>query len=343
MERYSQFRDRGSGIAPYFPITVQTSPVPLPLRLLLFALRLPFLITVIIIYCLIFTWLPIGALGRKATLWSILLVSGVCWVDLQIDGVKRGSLWKQNKDRLPQPGTVIASSFTSPIDCLYLAAIFDPIFTASYPNTRLVKQLSLLQAVLSAFAPPQSRPVKEENLTDIATILYQNPDACVVILPECTTTNGRGILRFGPSLLSVPPKRMIFPISLRYTPGDITTPIPNGYWMFLWNLCSRPTHCIRVRIAEWMYIPRSDSIKQQSQPANFKGRGLKEHETIKNSAIVQSRNSQNLSESDALSDEETQILDGIAEALARLGRVKRVDLGVKEKEEFLRIWNKKRS
>lgn len=38
--------------------------------------------------------------------------------------------------------------------------------------------------------------------------------------------------------------------------------------------------------------------------------------------------------------EERAFLDKIAEALARLGRVKRVGLGVKEKQDFLAMWTK---
>lgn len=41
--------------------------------------------------------------------------------------------------------------------------------------------------------------------------------------------------------------------------------------------------------------------------------------------------------------EERAFLDRIAEALARLGRVKRVGLGVKDKEDFIKMWSKRRS
>ena len=36
------------------------------------------------------------------------------------------------------------------------------------------------------------------------------------------------------------------------------------------------------------------------------------------------------------------MLDKIGESLARLGRVKRVSLGVKEKIEFVRAWTRQR-
>lgn len=44
----------------------------------------------------------------------------------------------------------------------------------------------------------------------------------------------------------------------------------------------------------------------------------------------------------ALSADERHVLDKIGEDLARLGRVKRVALGVKDKEDFVKAWTKKR-
>lgn len=37
------------------------------------------------------------------------------------------------------------------------------------------------------------------------------------------------------------------------------------------------------------------------------------------------------------------LLDQVGESLARLGRVKRVGLGVREKQDFVRMWSKTRS
>lgn len=39
---------------------------------------------------------------------------------------------------------------------------------------------------------------------------------------------------------------------------------------------------------------------------------------------------------------EKKLLDNIAEALARLGRVKRVGLGVEDKTNFIKAWSKSR-
>ena len=230
------------------------------------------------------------------------------------------------RDRFPQEGSIIAASSTSAIDPLYLAAIFDPIFTASYPTTRQVRRVSLLEAVLRCFFHPQTTPPIGAEMLDLQTLTAQNPKRYVVVFPECTTSNGRAILPFSPSLLSAAPKTKVYPVSLRYTSPDITTPIPHTYFSFLWNLCSKPTHCIRTRIAEYVYNP---AIKQS---------------TSKISAIEAadvSSEAETLVGSDediGLKEEERAFLDKIAEALARLGRVRRVGLGVKEKQDFVAMW-----
>jgi len=41
-------------------------------------------------YFLVFAWLPIGSFGKKAALWMILGTPGIWWVNLQVDGLKKG-------------------------------------------------------------------------------------------------------------------------------------------------------------------------------------------------------------------------------------------------------------
>jgi hypothetical protein len=49
------------------------------------------------------------------------------------------------------------------------------------------------------------------------------------------------------------------------------------------------------------------------------------------------------SDADHPNSEERRLLDRTAEDLARLGRVKRVGLGVNEKIDFLKAWSKTRT
>ncbi|MCJ1413551.1 hypothetical protein MMC19_007672 [Ptychographa xylographoides] len=251
------------------------------------------------------------------------------------------SLARHHQARLPQPGTIIASSLTSPIDALYLAAIFDPIFTASYPSTRLVHRISLFEALLRAFAEPRLEPPPNINLYNLESLIRKHPHRAVVVFPECTTTNGRGILSFSPSLLTSPPRTKIFPISLRYTPGDITTPVPGTYLTFLWNLLSQPTHCIRVRIAESVHN-NATAVPAAPRPASSDGYNSNFMDTLQDDVSSSSETLLGSDEGDGLTPAESRVLVKISEALARLGRVKRVGLGVKEKSDFVRVWSRQK-
>ena len=289
-------------------------------------------------------------------MWTILGVPGIWWIDLQIDGVKKGytsnyqqigSLLKRpsslnkNNARLPQDNSIIASSSTSPVDALYLAAIFDPVFTASFPTTRLVQPITLFQAMLRAFLPPQQTPPPNAYLMGLDTVLKRYKDRVIVVFPECTTSNGRGILPFSQSLLTAPPNTKVFPVHLRYTAPDITTPIPGSFPTFLWNLCSKPTHCIRIRIAEAVFntSPAPSSVssgKASTYKTNYFD-SLTDDTASSADTLVGDD-----SEGSTVTREEKAFLDKIGEALARLGRVKRVGLGVKEKEEFVKHWARSR-
>ena len=231
------------------------------------------------------------------------------------------SLSKQQKGLLPGPGSIIASSFTSPIDAVYLAAIFDPIFTASYPNSRQVEHISLLQAILRSFAPPKVSPTPGTRMVDFSALLEKYPNRPIVMFPECTTTNSRGILPLSHALLGVPAQTKIFPVNLRYTPVDVVTPLPGSYVSFLWTLLGSGTHCIRVRIAEYLVGGAGQAeVRKSTYDSNYLD---------------------SLAEG-GISPEEKALLDHVGESLARLGRVKRVGLGVKEKQDFVRMWTKTR-
>lgn len=188
--------------------------------------------------------------------------------------------------------------------------------------------------------PTPLDPTKDIKLVDLSTLLRANPDRCIAVFPESTTTNGRGILPFSPSLLTVPEKTKIFPISLRYTPADITTPVPNAYITFLWNLNSKPTHCIRVRIAEATYNTSLSLMKATKLPAR---RSSYETNLLDDLHTVKEKKETEEETNGTLKLEETVVLDRIGEALARLGRVKRVGLGVEDKAKFVKVWERRRS
>ena len=181
-------------------------------------------------------------------------------------------------------------------------------------------------------------PYPHACLMDLETLLSTYPKRVIVVFPECTTSNGRAILPFSPSLLTTPPDVKVFPVNLRYTPPDITAPIPCSFFTFLWNLCSKPTHCIRIRIAEAVF---NTSLTQRSlspgKTSTFSTNclDLLTDETASSADTLVGDASEG-----PVTREEKAFLDKIGEALARLGRVKRVALGVREKQEFVKSWTR---
>ncbi|QIW99984.1 hypothetical protein AMS68_005502 [Peltaster fructicola] len=331
MEKYGQYRDKG--IAPFFPIPPHTNGlVAIPWGLFLLFLRTPLTIFAWIIWLIIIQWAPPGTILRKANLWCIIGIPGIWWVDLQVDGVRRGSLGKYGASHMPTAGSIIASSHTSPIDVIYLATIFDPIFTQSYPGTRLVRQLSLSAALASCLTIP-TQP--SEGLTTLAELTARHPKRIIAVFPEGTTSNGRGILQFTHSLLSASPSTKIFPVSIRYAPQDIVTPIPGFFeaLRFLWRLNGQSSHTVRTRIGTAVTrksvsassTPTGKITKRSKYEGNF-------FDTLDDAAT--------LSTDDDASDAEKQVLDAVADTLARLGRVKRVSLGLAEKTTFVAAWRK---
>jgi 1-acyl-sn-glycerol-3-phosphate acyltransferase len=353
MEKFTQFRDRGrdvcfvqgrahanpfltgSGISPFVPISTPATPLTTVLHTVIFLFRLPFFVSYVAVYFLVLHHLPfLPVVARKLLLWGMMGIPGIWWVDLQLDGVKRGHLSSQPPDRFPHPGSVIAANFTSPIDALYLAAIFDPVFTVSYPRSRKVRRVGLLAAVCLALGyPPADDAAGTE---DLAALVARHPDRVVAVFPECATTNGRGILPFSPSLLTLPADMPIFPVSMRYTPPDITTPVPAAWAAFFWKLLSRPTHCIRVRIA--------DVVKNTAAPALTNGvtSGSQAAAVNGNHYRGGTENGDVDYNQDLVTPDEQRVLDRVAEALARLGRNKRVGLTVRDKAAFVEAWKQRR-
>jgi 1-acylglycerol-3-phosphate O-acyltransferase len=185
------------------------------------------------------------------------------------------------------------------------------------------------------FGWPSTSPPDKTKLTDLATLLRENPDSAIYTFPESTTTNGRGVLPLSPALLNVPPDTRIFPLNIRYTPQSVVTPVPRSWVRFFWNICSRPTHTLRIRIAEAVY---NSSLATRNGVVS---EGVQARSTYEHSEGFSSE-AETLVDGgeDSLSPAEQKVLDRIAEDLARLGRTKRVGLGVKEKIEFARVWLK---
>lgn len=284
---------------------------------------------------------------------------------------------------MPRGGCVVAAGWTTPLDVLYLAAIFDPIFTQSYADGKLVRPLTQESALAACLdiTNPLTLLTGHEPLTTLSDLLAKNPSRVIVVFPEGTPSNGRAILRLTPSLASAGEETRVYPVSVRYSPMDIATPIPG--WLevlrFIWRLNSSQSHTIRVRVggaitagsrpvftnnglgdggadsgatttARQAAADRASLATSDSSPATTPNRtprrgGFESNyfDTLQRSPEQQAVDARPGGD-DAraagveLEQGEQRMLDEVADNLARLGRVKRVDLGVEEKEKFVQAW-----
>lgn len=210
-----------------------------------------------------------------------------------------------------------------------------------------MERITLLRAILLAFAPPAIIPHDESKLVTLASLVETNPKSIICVFPECTTTNGRGILPLSPSLLSAKGDTKIYPVNLRYTPQDVTTPVSGGYLSWLYQLLSKPSHQMRVRVAMRVYNSSSiDSPAKKSGTSIATGYDHNIFDTpdLRNGRLEQ-ETGMDVSTGETEGDvnaQEQKVLDRVAEDLARLGRVKRVGLDVGDKIDFLKVWLKRR-
>lgn len=87
----------------------------------------------------------------------------------------------------------------------------------------------------------------------------------------------------------------------------------------------------------------AESVHNTSQsPAVRSSTNQIEREMLYDDRASSSDTLLSLEDAESMNAAEKRVLDKVAEALARLGRVKRVGLGIKDKDEFVKAWTKQR-
>ena len=100
MEKFTKFRDPGTGIAPFLPIApASRTPLILPLELTLCVFRIPLIFLIFSFEVILVEGVGELCLRRIAPwvlgwirwlfLRAILLLCGIWWIDEQLDGVTK--------------------------------------------------------------------------------------------------------------------------------------------------------------------------------------------------------------------------------------------------------------
>ncbi|KAI0677448.1 hypothetical protein C8Q78DRAFT_960228 [Trametes maxima] len=379
MEKFSAFRDPGTGIQPFLrPIppsdteilATLTSPIGYALgavkTVLVLGLALLYFVVVQGI-CLLLS--PIPPLHRAVTYVFTALLSrlalfltGLYWIPVEVVQRKRGRAAPTNEKWKPSAGDLIVSNWASWVEVLWLAFRFNPIFVLPVAETIDLPSLETGPSTpisrtpgrrtgtgSAAISSPSSRaptariPIvgfRRVSLLSMVAATGRLPlaadggkvqsleairskaDRPVVVFPECTTSNGRALLRFaevfGDVKLPVL-KYKVFVMCVRYDPPTAFAPslshsIAAGFLNPLVHL---------YRLASTL-APLTVSIRL-----------LAPSEAPSSGAFL-------LSEFLAGGTYPDALAESCAALMAQIGRVKRVGLGWEDKAAFLKLYRGKK-
>ncbi|KAI0462946.1 hypothetical protein LJB42_003750 [Komagataella kurtzmanii] len=243
MEKYTTYRDKGTGISPFLPLNKPKVNIFLRLAgVVLGVLKL----LVLLIVGLLYPVVPL--LSTKAVLF-LLNVD----VDVSVDNIK-----KANKPliqlNLPQKGDFVISNYQSPLDPLVLSLI---------TNNRLknivwlipdiegnLYEYSLFGVVVHALSSPNLHAQKNGKKIQLSSI---SESKTVFLFPEGTTSNNKSILPFlvTTDTVSVPKlfkKFKVKALSIKNENPYTTTPIPQALASYLLtNLFTRNSSHYRLK------------------------------------------------------------------------------------------------
>ncbi|KAF7301354.1 hypothetical protein MIND_00700600 [Mycena indigotica] len=370
MEKYSAFRDPGTGVQPFLPL-VPPSPsllsnVSTPLSWVVGLLRIALLFVVLSLHLTLSAvgaiLKPIPFLGSAfshlftAVTARTALAILALWVSVDNVTRKRGRGAKDIERWSPRAGDLIVSNWVSWVEVLWLGFRFNPIFvlpiTAANPSpatarpaeaishtpgrrtgtgsaniqsaTRAAtirmpiigfRQVSLLSMLSATGRTPFAQTTSYESLEDIR----QRSRRPVVVFPECTTSNGRALLRFAEVFKQRVPVQgyNVFVMCVRYDPPT--------------RFAATLAHCVPTSFNP---IPHIWSIATSLVPQAVSIRLL---------APSESPSSQLFVTSEFLSgpDDADPLAEVCGALIAQIGKMKRTGMGWEDKSLFLDFFHSK--
>ncbi|GAA5892480.1 hypothetical protein JCM6882_005626 [Rhodosporidiobolus microsporus] len=262
MEKFSRWRDPGTGVQPFLPpLPASAEPLAPLLRILLtpFAAALGGARTLVIVLLLgaqlvlvegvlqVFSaippvYAPLSRACNASIARLVLAVLGVLWIKVETVQLKRTGRSPPQVPFDPKKGDVIVANHSSYLDFLYLAFRYNPTFLLPVVSptspTKIAgfRRVSLVQAILACGSLPQQRADGGESLEEA----LRRSSGPVVLFPEATTSNNRALLKLaevGPASPSAAGGKTVsarvfvlafkYPAPTRLSPS-LTYPIPSA-------------------------------------------------------------------------------------------------------------------
>lgn len=216
MEKFSGWRDRGTGISPFMPQALPTFKknilASIFYKLPLFFLKLPFFIIAAILYTIT------GFTSILSFVFSVLF--GFSTIEYSVDGIKRSQL-DQLATYKPRKGDLIVANYISPMDGYFFALLSG---TSNIVILVPDKSGDLYQYSPSSLSDSTFAFAVGSKVEDISKFKRK----IVFLLLEGTPSNNKAILPF----VKLNPKYSfedftIKSLVLKISPSYFTLPIPN--------------------------------------------------------------------------------------------------------------------
>ncbi|KAI0307344.1 hypothetical protein B0F90DRAFT_1814108 [Multifurca ochricompacta] len=374
MEKYSAFRDPGTGIQPFLtPVPLLGSSavarIAIPLSYTLATIRTVLIMIIATFYlvfvsgaCTVLTPVPpihkaVSYIFTALLSRLSLLVLGVWWIPVEQISRKRGRPSVSREPWAPGAGDLIVSNWVSWIEVLWLAFRFDPIFvlpvsiapvqqpdilprargtgrstgtgsaavlhpirsTSQRANISGFRKVSLLRMITFTGNTPFDVSNDKHSSIEEIRLTANRP---VVVFPECSTSNGRGLLRFAEVFKerAVPVRGYrIFVMCVRYDPPTALSPTLS--------------HSIPSTLNPLSHV---FSLAAALRPLTMSIRLL---------PITESPSSPSFMASEVISGDvgNDTLSAACAGLISQLGKLKRMSLSWEDKILFLKLYRKKES
>ncbi|KAI8051988.1 hypothetical protein BDF22DRAFT_689462 [Syncephalis plumigaleata] len=341
MEKFSRWRDAGTGIQPFLhPMPARSDNWSIALHNgvkqylvgpILFVVRSVLLLVTALLWLVaellgvILCILPggrhlaryylVGGCARLA-----LFIIGVFWIDTSIVSLRLGR--DQSDDRRARPsksiqlshGDILVVNSTGYLDILYLMARWTPVFTRIYHDR--VEVVTFWQALrqtanATPLATTQNTPTTLYSLEELVRKVKVKRLGPIIIQPEATTSNGRALLQFSPVFRHFDPSltdSQIRIATFKYPYHHYCPTYSFGsQWRHFFNLCCQYYTPMMIRYLSPQKCPTTAST---------------------------SASADNTNDNDPLGEE-------IAVLMGQMSRLRRTQLGVQDKYEFLQFYKQR--
>lgn len=240
MEKFSTWRDKGTGISPFIPVDLPVTPVR---KFLVGPILL--LVKIPIFYILY----VVSAIVPKPAFRAILSLFGFDDVDVLVEGVRRTRTEEIDRNR-PGLNQVVISNWISPLDVFVLFGLSNVSslnqVSVIIPVKNAIYRLTAWQTVSVFFGEDVSSV--GEKVTDLSALKNQ----LVILFAEGTASNNRAVLPFAGNVLTILNTTGFTykTVVLKLYPNSLTLPIAHlSKGQYLKRLLTHPGKAhIKVKI-----------------------------------------------------------------------------------------------